>query len=278
MITRALRGSVALSVIGAMWLAVGLLVASAVHSGESEDYFFPPDRAGGYSIGHTTVVVTDPARNLDGSSPVTSAGRFLFLDVWYPTLSATTQHVKYTWNNPLYNQNPGGSVYPGLPDLPSLTAEGSVSSNPVTNHAPLAKGSFPLLVASHGNLVASAKNMPDTLETLASHGYVVISIEHTGNDDAWYQANFIKSYIPALAIGPNPRLSAQRILLFSAPRMSGSSSMPPCKVPLMRKLGWHFPNGSMPRRSACWAIRLAEKRAWPQLRESAVRAYRPIGA
>ena len=212
MITRALRGSVALSVIGAMRLAVGLLVASAVHSGESEEHFFPPDRAGGYSIGHTTVVVTDPARNLDGSSPVTSAGRFLFLDVWYPTLSATTQHVKYTWNNPLYNQNPGGSVYPGLPDLPSLTAEGSVSSNPVTNHAPLAKGSFPLLVASHGNLVASAKNMPDTLETLASHGYVVISIEHTGNDDAWYQANFIKSYIPALAIGPNPRLGTTDLI------------------------------------------------------------------
>lgn len=47
--------------------------------------------------------------------------------------------------------------------------------------------------------------MPDTLETLASHGYVVGAVEHTGNNDAWYQANFIKNYIPALQIGPNPR-------------------------------------------------------------------------
>jgi hypothetical protein len=35
--------------------------------------------------------------------------------------------------------------------------------------------------------VAAAKNMPDTLET-ASHGYVVASVEHTGNNDASFQA------------------------------------------------------------------------------------------
>ncbi len=194
---------------------IGALLAGAatVFSKEQGDKFYPPEQAGRYGIGHTTVVVADPSRNLDGSSPATTAaGRFLYLDIWYPTTVMTTDHIRYTWNNPLYNQNTGGAVYPGLPDLPALTALGSLSFNPVSNNAPLARAAFPLLVASHGNLVSSAKNMPDTLETLASHGYVVASIEHTGNNDAWYQANFIKSYIPALQIGLNPRLGTTDLI------------------------------------------------------------------
>ena len=51
---------------------------------------------GRYGIGHTTVEITDPSRNLDGSSPATSTGRFLHLDIWYPTLVRTTQHIRYT--------------------------------------------------------------------------------------------------------------------------------------------------------------------------------------
>ena len=60
-----------------------------------------------YAIGHTTVVIIDTARNPDGSTPVTSAGRPLYLHLWYPTALQGTQHVRYTWNNPIYNQNPG---------------------------------------------------------------------------------------------------------------------------------------------------------------------------
>ena len=63
---------------------------------------------------------------------------------------------------------------------------------------------FPLLVASHGNLVSSAKNMPDTLEALASYGYVVASVEHTGNDDAYYQTSVLESWAGGLELGPNP--------------------------------------------------------------------------
>jgi len=89
---------------------------------------------------------------------------------------------------------------------------GSVSLNPVLDLSPLAQdGKFPLVVASHGNLVASAKNMPDTLETLASHGYVVASVEHTGNNDAWYQADSLINFF-GLA-GPNPSISAAGTIL-----------------------------------------------------------------
>jgi dienelactone hydrolase len=201
------------SLVARALLMGALLAASNVALSKDEaGRFYPPEQAGRYGIGHTTVIVTDPSRNLDGSTPATSSGRFLYLDIWYPSTVKTSQHIRYTWNNPLYSQNPGGTVYPGLPDLPALTALGSTSLNPVSNDAPLAQATFPLLIASHGNLVSSAKNMPDTLETLASHGYIVASIEHTGNNDAWYQANFVKSYIAALPIGPNPRLGTTDLI------------------------------------------------------------------
>ncbi len=166
-----------------------------------------PDQKGPYEIGHTTAILTDTSRNIDGSTPPTGAGRFLYLDIWYPTDVETDARIRYDWNNPLYNENPGGAVYPGLPDLAPMTWLGALSSNTVAEGAPLArKGKFPLLVASHGNLVASAKNMPDTLELLASHGYVVASIEHTGNSDAQYQASLLFAF-------PNPDLGANGTIL-----------------------------------------------------------------
>ncbi len=177
------------------------------HKHQRDNRFYPPDQAGPYGIGHTSVILTDSSRNLNGSMPASGSARPLRLDIWYPTSVKPTGHIRYTWNNPMYNENPGSTVFPGLPDLPPLTAQGARSFNPVAENAPLASASFPLLIASHGNLVASTKNMPDTLETLASHGYVVASVEHTGNSDAYYQGSFFKNYIPAVAIGPNPVMS-----------------------------------------------------------------------
>ena len=119
--------------------------------------------------------------------------------------SQGTQHVRYTWNNPIYNQNPGGTVYPGLPDTPALTFTGSSSAHAVLERAALAKGKFPLLVATHGLEVAAAKNMPDTLETLASEGYIVASVEHSGDDDAYFQTLFMEADV-GLSLGPNPSI------------------------------------------------------------------------
>jgi predicted dienelactone hydrolase len=205
---RRCRGSACASALlmGALFWASGSALAE-----QGEHNFYPPEGPGPYSIGHTTVVITDPARNPDGSAPASSAGRPLYLHIWYPTGVKPSGHVLYTWNNPVYSQNPGGTVYPGLPDLPALTFVGSASSHPVSEGAPLSRGKFPLLVASHGNEVAAAKNMPDTLETLASHGYIVASVEHTGNNDAFFQALFVESFIH-LPLGPNPSLGSNVIL------------------------------------------------------------------
>jgi len=170
-----------------------------------------PDKHESYAIGHTTMVLIDPSRNPDGSTPVTTAGRPLYLHMWYPASAESAQHIRYTWNNPIYNQNPGGTIYPGLPDTPALTFSGSLSAHPIAEGAPLAKGRFPLLVATHGYEVAAAKNMPDTLESLASHGYIVASVEHTGDDDVWYQTYFMEHYV-GLELGPNPSIYSATIL------------------------------------------------------------------
>jgi dienelactone hydrolase len=202
-------GLLAASVIltGAMLGSSGAALAGVAAEGSSG----APDGPGRYGIGHTTLVITDAARNVDGTVPATGSGRPLYLHIWYPTNVRTHQHVLYTWNNPLYNQNPGGAVYLGLPDLPALTFTGATSLNPVAEHAPLAGETFPLLIASHGNETAATKVAPDTLETLASHGYVVASVEHTGGDDAWYQAFFLESYV-GLALGSNANIFGPKLI------------------------------------------------------------------
>jgi dienelactone hydrolase len=186
--------------LGALISVSGLTIAD-----EAGDRFYPPDQIGKLGIGHTTLVITDTSRNVDGSAPATTPGRPLYIHIWYPTKVKTANHVLYTWNDPVYNQNPGGSVYAGLPDLPALSFPGAKSLNPVAERAPIAEATYPLLVASHGNETSATKVMPDTLETLASHGYIVASVEHTGDDDAWYQAHFLKDFLH-LPLGPNPFL------------------------------------------------------------------------
>ena len=171
----------------------------------------PPERPGLYGVGHTTVVITDTSRNPDGSKPLTTPGRPLYLHLWYPTTEHANGHINYSWNDPVYNQNPAGSVYPGLPDVPALTFTGASSYPAVAEGAPLAHQTFPLLVSTHGLEVAAAKNMPDTLETLASHGYVVASVEHTGNDDAYYQAYFLENYV-GLSLGPDPAIATPDVI------------------------------------------------------------------
>ena len=190
-----------------------VLLSSNVVLADKKSKHEAPDELGPYSIGHTTVILNDGSRNNDGSTPPIAPGRFLHLDIWYPTDVKTESHILYDWNNPIYNENVNGLVYPGLPDLAPMTWDGSLSTNTIAEMAPLAsKGKFPLLIASHGSLVASAKNMPDTLEMLASHGYVIASIEHTGNSDAQYQADWLGRRI-GLDIGPNPNISANGTIL-----------------------------------------------------------------
>ena len=70
--TRTSGTHVALPVAKALLLGTLLLGSRLAYSEGQEQRFYPPDQAGRYSIGHTTVIITDGTRNLDGSSPATS--------------------------------------------------------------------------------------------------------------------------------------------------------------------------------------------------------------
>ena len=52
-------------------LLIGALLAcagAALSKDKEQDHrFYSPEKAGPYGIGHTTVIVTDPSRNLDGT-------------------------------------------------------------------------------------------------------------------------------------------------------------------------------------------------------------------
>jgi predicted dienelactone hydrolase len=114
----------------------------------------PPEAAaefGPYAVGHQRLEAIDATRD----------NRRLPYDVWYPVDEADAQAEPRT-------------VYPLQGPL-GLTAELAVDDLPVSRAGPLA-----LLVFSHGSGGTNTQSVL-LMETLASHGFVVVSPEHTGN-------------------------------------------------------------------------------------------------
>ena len=108
----------------------------------------PPDQPGPYQVGRRVVQINDAAR-----------GRALTADVWYPVEQGVTAPL---------------SIYQFIPgiELASLTALADAPAS--------AAGPFPMVVYSHGSgglrYIASWFT-----EALASHGFVVVAVDHTGN-------------------------------------------------------------------------------------------------
>jgi predicted dienelactone hydrolase len=107
----------------------------------------PPDSLGRYAAGLTTVEMVDPAR----------ADRTLTVDIWYPAderSDAPTAALDL--------------VFTQLP-LPGVVASPEA-----------ARGSFPLVVFSHGNGGVRFQSW-FLMQALASHGFVVAAPDHAGN-------------------------------------------------------------------------------------------------
>lgn len=113
---------------------------------------FEPIGLGEYQVGVQTITITDPTRD-----------RPLTTDVWFP-LDANGvvdgEPNRYTFVTGDYYESPR-----------ALSATADLISP---------EGPFPLVVYSHGSggqrYIAS-----DYTETLASHGYIVVAPDHTGN-------------------------------------------------------------------------------------------------
>ncbi len=113
-----------------------------------------PDALGPFEVGHTSFAAQDDDRG----------GRSIPVDVWYPVDPGSAGDAPAT-NLPLA---------PGI----GLESEVAVENPPVSD-----RPDQPLVVFSHGYEGINTQSV-DLVETLASHGFVVASPEHTGNSQA----------------------------------------------------------------------------------------------
>jgi predicted dienelactone hydrolase len=134
-------------------LLLALLITGLVACGGGTSYqpVDPPDELGAFAVGHMSFTVTDAARE----------DRPLLVDIWYPVDAADAQDTPKT-------------IYPLQPPI-GLESEVAVDELPVS-----ARQNQSLLVFSHGYGGINTQSI-DLMETLASHGFIIASPEHTGN-------------------------------------------------------------------------------------------------
>ena len=164
------------------WLQITVLISGAlvgsVHSDDikSAEQLYThqppvtPELAfpGTYAVGVTTLTATDPKR-LNTANFILNIERQLVVEVWYPAAFAKGQDHQQTlatYKNVTRLQKPFELQGEAYRDAPALT-----------------EGRFPLIFLSHG-FTGYRTTMFYLGEHLASHGYVVVGIDHTGSTNA----------------------------------------------------------------------------------------------
>ena len=123
--------------------------------------------AGPYNVGVKTITATDDKR-LNTDNFLTSTSRSLVLEVWYPAKLSEEylRQTKATYKDVTRLQQPF-----------ELQGEAYRNADPVNGI------DFPLILLSHG-FSGYRTQMFYLGEHLASHGYVVVGIDHTGSTNA----------------------------------------------------------------------------------------------
>ena len=123
--------------------------------------------AGQYTVGVKTITATDN-RRLNTDNFITSTSRSLVLEVWYPAKSLEDhfRQVRATYKDVTRLQQPF-----------ELQGKAYRNADPVNDIKP------PLVLLSHG-FSGYRTQMFYLGEHLASHGYVVVGIDHTGSTNA----------------------------------------------------------------------------------------------
>ena len=138
---------------------------------------------GPFAVGVTTLNVVDDNR-LNTGNFITSAPRPLVLEVWYPaTLSAA------------FDKNTPKATYS---DVTRLQKPFELQGEAYRDAVPVSEGQFPLMFLSHG-FTGYRTQMFYLAEHLASHGYMVVGIDHKDStnaevfDDATRASGFIST-------------------------------------------------------------------------------------
>ena len=158
-------------------LFVGLLAPFGLASKVAKSKPPEPLSEGPFPVGVMTTVFVDKTR----SDNFTRQPRTLVTEIWYPA----TDEARRMPKNKYSDFTPGG-VTPEIDDLikkaykmPAAEID-KIYWNEAHRNAPVRKGRYPLVVFSHGNGGSRNQNT-FWCDYLASHGYIIVSADHTGN-------------------------------------------------------------------------------------------------
>lgn len=136
-----------------------------------------PMQAGPFPVGVTTTVLIDHSR----TDAATNEDRTLVTEIWYPA----TEEARNLPKNKFTDFIPGG-MSPQFETLLKMAYKKSAAEmnesywNSAVRDARVREGKFPLIVFSHGNGGTRTQNT-FWCDYLASHGYVIVSADHTAN-------------------------------------------------------------------------------------------------
>lgn len=120
-------------------------------------------KSGGYSVGVKTMDIVNK-NQLNTADFTSMIDRKLTVEVWYPGKKNTGNLATYE-------------------NVTRLHKPFSIQGSAMRDAAPVAQGEFPLIVLSHG-YTGYRTIMFYLGEHLASHGYVVVSLDHTDSTNA----------------------------------------------------------------------------------------------
>jgi predicted dienelactone hydrolase len=158
-------------------MIVAMLVPFGASSKTLKSKPLEPLSPGPFPVGVATTVFIDNTR-IDN---VTKKPRTLVTEIWYPATDAARRMPK----NKYSDFTPGG-ITTEADELirkaykMSATEIDKIYWNEAHRNAPVRKGRFPLVIFSHGNGGSRNQNT-FWCDYLASHGYIIVSPDHTGN-------------------------------------------------------------------------------------------------
>ena len=134
---------------------------------------------GPYPVGVTTTVMMD----LNRIDPMIQGPRTLPTEIWYPSNDLALKMPLNKHSDFFFKGNPALSMAIKMAYQVDVREFDKTFKNTAYRDAPVAEGVFPLIIFSHGN---GGFRMQSVFwcEHLASHGYIVVAPDHTGNSAA----------------------------------------------------------------------------------------------
>ena len=151
-----------------------LIFILSCHADDQSEFLSP---LGPLPVGVTTTVLIDRSR----TDALTHEPRTLVTEIWYPATDAARNLPKNKYSNFLPGKaTPEVEAFVQQAYKMPIAEMDKMFVNYSVRNAQVRDGKFPLIVFSHGN---GGNRHQNTFwcDFLASHGYVIVSADHTGN-------------------------------------------------------------------------------------------------